>query len=100
MVLGTCSVSPSPSFLVGAVALLTKRLVYPLSTRRTCFLSLLRVTLAECDCLGSIKQAPNESSLHMLWVVGFEVKVAICVCWLPVHIDVEAAVFHPFYTGD
>ena len=91
VVLGARSVSPSLSFLAGAVALLLKRLGYPLmlNTLHRCFLSLLRLlwlsvtasalSVQMCWVVGS------EVKADMCWVVGSEVKVPICMCSLAVH---------------
>jgi hypothetical protein len=35
--------------------------------------------------LGSIDQAMNDSSFHMIWVVGLEMQIMTCMCRFPVH---------------
>ena len=51
-------------------------------------LLLLQVVLCAGDTLSPVEQTPDQPSLDMWWVVGPEVKVAVCVCGLSVDGDV------------
>ena len=43
-------------------------------------LLLLQVVLCAGDTPSPVEQTPDQTSLDMRWVMGPEVKVAVCVC--------------------
>ena len=55
-------------------------------------LLLLQVVLRAGDISSLLKQTPDQTSLDMGWMVGPEVKVAVCVCGLSVDGDVQGAI--------
>ena len=62
-------------------------------------LFLPQVALPSGDGSGSAKQAPDQSPPDLGWVVGVKVQVPVCVRWLSVDNDVQAAIIPPLEQG-